>query len=146
MSKRFRAYSGLVVIVLAAVFMEAILAFQYNYAKKQLEKEVEYGTMMDLVTASLRIQGVLSDAEVAASSQLIHAERHLSNTPYLQMMLSNMVQNTEDFLIGAGIGFASSLHSKNEHWNGLYIYITYRSHMTFWLFEVSATVFSFIWL
>ncbi len=102
---RMRKHSGLIIIVLAALLLEAIAAFQYHYAHGLLELELERGAFKELGSSALRIQVILSKAEVAVSTQVWHARRHLSDSEYMRHLVENMVRNEHDNIIGAEIAF-----------------------------------------
>ena len=110
-----------VIIVLAAIFMEAILAFQYNYARAQLEEELERSTLMDLITSALRIQEVLSKAEVAVSNELVHAEKQIDDPQYMQTVLHSLVQNDKDNIDGAFLAFKPDFYPQEGHWFEPYV-------------------------
>ena len=112
----WKEWSGMVVIIVAAVFMELILGFQYNYARRQLERELERSTMTDLLTSSLRIQEVLSMAEVAVRNEVVHAEAHLNDPEYLNTIISSMVSNDKDNLDGAFFCFEPNYYPKKGYW------------------------------
>ena len=120
MWNRWKQWTGLAVIVMAAVFMEAILAFQYNYARNELEKELESSAMMNLTASSLRIQEVLSNAESVLSSQILHAERHVRDSRYMRMLIREIVQYDEDNLIGAVVAFRPYYYPEYGYWCELY--------------------------
>ena len=120
MDKRKKRWTGLVVIIIAAVFMEALLGFQYNYSRAQLEGELERSSLMDLITSSLRIQEVLSTAEMAICSQVEHAEQHLHDPKYLQNLICSLVDNDDDDLIGAAIAFIPHYYPQYGYWCELY--------------------------
>jgi len=105
LSNWLRRRAVLIVMVLAAVLLETIAAFQYNYMRGLLEEELEKSALRDLMTSALRIQEILSKAEVGVSSQVWHAERHLDDPDYMEKLLFNMVKDESDDLIGAGIAF-----------------------------------------
>lgn len=94
----------LIVIILAAILLEVISAFQYHYTRGLLEEALEKNALRDLMTAALRIQEILSRAEVATSSQLWHAESHLDDPDYMERLVTTMVKDENDNIVGAGVG------------------------------------------
>ena len=120
MEKGSKKWTGLAVIIIAAIFMEALLGIQYNYSRAQLEDELERSSLMDLITSSLRIQRVLSTAEVAICSQVPHAEQHLHDPAYLQNLICSLVDNDEDDLIGAAVAFTPHYFPQYGYWCELY--------------------------
>ena len=105
LSNWLRRRAVLIVMVLAAVLLETIAAFQYNYMRGLLEEELEKSALRDLMTSALRIQEILSKAEVGVSSQVWHAERHLDDPDYMERLVAAMVKDENDNIVGAGIGF-----------------------------------------
>ena len=103
-------------IVVAAIFMEAILAFQYEYARKQLEVELEHSSLMDLTTSSLHVQEVLSKAEVAVSNHVVHAEQNLDNPAYLTNIITSLLENDYESLTGAFMCFKPNFYPSKGYW------------------------------
>ena len=95
----------LIVIILAAVLLQVIAAIQYQYTRGLLEEELEKSALRDLMNSALRIQEIISKAEMGVSSQVWHVERHLDEPDYMDRLLINMVRDEFDNLIGAGIAF-----------------------------------------
>ena len=95
----------LIVIILAAVLLQVIAAFQYHHTRGLLEEELEKSALRDLMNSALRIQEIISKAEMGVSSQVWHVERHLDDPDYMDRLLINMVKDASDNLIGAGIAF-----------------------------------------
>lgn len=105
LSNWFRKRTVLIVIILAAVLLEVISAVQYRYTRGLLEEELEKSAFRDLMTSALRIQEVMSKAEVAVRGQLWHVEKHLDDPDYMGELVTNMVKDDNDNIIGAGLGF-----------------------------------------
>lgn len=100
-----RKRTVLIIIVMAALLLQVISAVQYRYTRGLLERELEKSALVDLIASALRIQEILSKAEVATSSQLWHVESHLQDPDYMVRLAANMVKNEHDNIIGAGVGF-----------------------------------------
>ena len=113
---RRRRWPGLVIIIVAAILLEALSALQYHYTRSLLQKELERTALTDLVTSALRIQEVLSKAEVAVDNELMHAERNLDNPEYMYTIISNLVANDADNLIGAFVCFKPNYYPKKGYW------------------------------
>ena len=113
--------TGIVVIFIAAIFLELLIGIQYRNARALLEKELEHSTIMDLSNSSLRIREVLSKAEVAVHNEVIHAEKHLDDPKYLETILYSMVQNDEDNLDGAFMAFVPHFFPSKGYWYEPYV-------------------------
>ncbi len=98
-------WTGLIVVVLAAILLEAILAFQYEYSHDVLEKEIEKIRLIDMIASALLIDKELTCAEVLVHSQLWHTENHLSDPEYMAQQVYNLVDDNNDNIIGAAIAF-----------------------------------------
>ena len=116
----WKHWLALVVILLAAVFMEAIMGFQYRFARQQLEAELERSTLMDLNTSALYIQEVLSNAEVAVRNEVVHAERQIHDRSYLNEIIRTMVANDRKNLDGAFLCFEPNFYPDKGQWYELY--------------------------
>lgn len=101
---------GLTVIIFTAVLLEAISAIQYEYTRNMLEEEMEQQVLTELIASALRIQRVLSNSEIAAINQVWHVERHLDNSDEISTIVHNLVKDTSDEIIGAGIGFMPNFY------------------------------------
>ena len=101
----------LIVIILAAVLLEVISAIQYHHTRGLLEEELEKSALRDLMNSALRIQEIISKAEMGVSSQVWHVERHLDDPDYMDTLLINMVKDESDNLVGAGIAFKPHYYS-----------------------------------
>ena len=95
----------LVYIVIAVLLLEVISAVRYHYTRGVLEQELEKSALIDLIASALRIQEILSKAEVTASSQMWHVKRHLADPDYMGEVISNMVKDDHDNIIGAAMAF-----------------------------------------
>jgi serine phosphatase RsbU (regulator of sigma subunit)/anti-sigma regulatory factor (Ser/Thr protein kinase) len=102
---RIGKWTGLVVVILAAILLEAILALQYKYSRDLMEKEIEKLTLTDLIASALRIDKELTCAEVLLNGQLWRAEDYLSDSKFLEQLLYNLVDDHNDNVIGAAIAF-----------------------------------------
>ncbi len=100
-TSRFRDKSGLVIIIVAAVLLVILSAVQFIYTRSLLEKELEKSAFRELISSALRIQEVLSSAEVAVSNQVWHAEEHLGDPDYMNKLVHNLVKDDSDDIIGA---------------------------------------------
>ena len=116
----WKHWLALVVILLSAVFMEAIMGFQYRFARQQLEAELERSTLMDLNTSALYIQEVLSNAEVAVRNEVVHAERQIHDRSYLNEIIRTMVANDRKNLDGAFLCFEPNFYPDKGQWYELY--------------------------
>ncbi len=95
----------LVYIIIAVLLLEVISAVRYHYTRGVLEQELEKSALIDLIASALRIQEILSKAEVTASSQMWHVKRHLADPDYMGEVISNMVKDDHDNIIGAAMAF-----------------------------------------
>lgn len=116
MTNGLKKWTGLVVIIVAAVLLEALSAIQYNFSHSQLEKALEHNALMNLTTSALRVQEVLSTAEIAVNNELLHAEESLDDPDYMYTIITNLVSNDEDNLDGAFVCFKPNYFPSKGYW------------------------------
>ena len=95
----------LVIVILAAVLLEVISLVRYQYTRELMERELEKSAFFELVTSALRIQEIMSMAEVAVCNQQWHVEANLDDPEHLNQLLYNMVKDEHDNIIGAALAF-----------------------------------------
>lgn len=100
-----RKRAVIVVIILAAMLLEAISAFQYSYTRNLLEQELEKSCFYGLTSSALRIQEVTSEAEVMVANQMWHIKRHLQEPDYMGELAANMVREGGFNILGGGVAF-----------------------------------------
>lgn len=111
-----RKRAVIVVIILAAMLLEAISAFQYSYTRDLLEKELEKSCFYGLTSAALRIQEVTSEVEVMVANQMWHVKRHLHEPDYMGELAANMVKQGGFNILGGGAAFKPNYYPSKGYY------------------------------
>ena len=111
-TSRFHDKSELVIIIVAAVMLVILSAVQFVYTRSLMEKELEKSAFRELISSALRIQEVLSSAEVSVSNQIWHAEEHLGDPDYMYKLVYNLVKDDSDDIIGSFVCFKPDFFPK----------------------------------
>ena len=112
--------TGLIVIVVATVLLEVLSCIQYGYARKQVERELVRTSYTDIMSASLCIQLEMKETETIIQQQVWLLEANLKDTAYIQQVLSHMVCEEDDNIVGAGVAYKPGFFPEQGIWYELY--------------------------
>ncbi len=115
-SGKISRQTGLVAIVLAALLLEAISGAQYYYTRDMLERQLEQQVLTQLMSSALRMDGIMRGAEASADNEVWHAERHLNDPEYMEMLVRNLVKSESDRIVGASIAFIPNFYAGKGYW------------------------------
>ena len=110
------ARSGLVIIILAAIVLEAISAFQYYYTRGMLERNLEAQMLITLQVSAQRMDGIMRETAGVSYNQLWHAQQHLDDADYMATLVRNMVMTDNDKIVGAAIAFRPNYFPDKGRW------------------------------
>ncbi|MBP5514382.1 MAG: SpoIIE family protein phosphatase [Bacteroidaceae bacterium] len=113
---KFGRQSGLVIIILAAIVLEAISAFQYYYTRGMLERKLEEQMLILLQVSAQRMDGIMRETASATYNQLWHAQQHLDDADYMETLVRNMVMIDDDKIVGAGVAFRPYYFADKGRW------------------------------
>ena len=111
---------GLIVIVVATVLLEVLSYIEFNYARKQVERELVRTSYTDIMEASLRIQLEMKETETVIQQQVWLLEAHLNEPAYIRQILSHMVCEEDDNIVGVGVAYAPGFFPDYGRWCELY--------------------------
>lgn len=107
---------GLVIVVLAAILIEAIAALQYNNTRNMLESDLEQQVLIMLRSSAMRLDGILKSVVAQASSQIWHAQQRLGDPKYVETMAANLVKNGNHKVVGAAVAFRPDYYPQKGRW------------------------------
>jgi len=108
------------VVILAAILLEAISGFQYYYTRGMLERNLEQQILTGLTISAYRMDGIMNGAATSVYNQVWNAERHLDDPDFMETLVYNLVYNESDMIIGAAIGFRPYFYPQKGYWYELY--------------------------
>ena len=108
--------SGLVIIILAAIVLEAISAFQYYYTRGMLERNLEAQMLITLQVSAQRMDGIMRETAGVSYNQLWHAQQHLDDADYMATLVRNMVMTDNDKIVGAAVAFRPNYFPDKGRW------------------------------
>ena len=109
-------HTGLVFIILAAILLEIISAFQYYYTRGIVERNLERHVLMLLSVSAQRMDGIMRGAETIVLSQVWHAQQHLDEPEYMETLVYNLVKNEGDKIVGGAICFKPNYYADKGYW------------------------------
>jgi len=108
--------TGLAIVILAAVLLEAMAAVQYYYTRGILERSLEKQVLLMLRSAAMRLDGHLNAVADQASSQVWHAQQHIDDPGYMETMVKNLVKSGGHSVLGVGVGFIPYYYPEKGRW------------------------------
>ena len=108
--------TGLVIVILAAVLLEAIAAIQFYYTRGVVERNLEEQVLIMLRSSAMRLDGNLNSIVSQASNQLWHAQQHLDDPRYMETMVTNLVKDGYPKVEGAAIAFRADYYAEKGRW------------------------------
>lgn len=108
--------TGLVIVILAAVLLEAIAAIQYYYTRGIVERNLEEQVLIMLRSTAMRLDGNLNAIVSQASNQIWHAQKHLDDPRYMETMVKNLVKNGTPKVEGAAVAFRAGYYPEKGRW------------------------------
>ncbi len=104
--KKLHKRAGLsLLIVVAAILIEAISLLQYNYARDILNEQVEQNSLHLLITKALVIKGTLNQNEIALSHHLWDFNRNI-NTPDSLYNATERLLLSSSNVLGCAVAFS----------------------------------------
>lgn len=102
-------YSGLMIIVTAAVLLEVISAAQYYYMRNELSNELEKRAENELVTKAILIKSTLNSAEELLTNNIWNLQENMSNPDSVMSAVQRLVKLGRH-LRGASIAFVPNYY------------------------------------
>ena len=113
--KSNKSYSGVWIILVAAVVLEAISCIQYFYSRAGIRAEAEQRAQSELRRAELEINVVMVEMEAAVKMLAAEAEKHVDN-PDSIAAATRMLLQTIGNVGSAGIACKEDLFPEKGHW------------------------------
>lgn len=110
-----KSYSGLLIILVAAIVLEAISCIQYFYSRAGIRAEAEQRAQSELRRAELEINVVMVEMEAAAKMLAAEAEQHIDNPDSIAaatLMLLQTIKNVSS----AGVACKANLFPEKGRW------------------------------
>lgn len=110
-----KSYSGLLIILVAAIVLEAISCIQYFYSRAGIRAEAEQRAQSELRRAELEINVVMVEMEAAAKMLAAEAEQHIDN-PDSIAAATRMLLQTIGNVSSAGVACKPDLFPEKGRW------------------------------
>lgn len=110
-----KSYSGLWIILVAAIVLETISCIQYFYSRAGIRAEAEQRAQSELRRAELEINVVMVEMEAAAKMLAAEAEQHIDN-PDSIAAATRMLLQTIGNVSSAGVACKEDLFPEKGHW------------------------------
>lgn len=110
-----KSYSGLWIILVAAIVLETISCIQYFYSRAGIRAEAEQRAQSELRRAELEINVVMVEIEAAAKMLAAEAEQHMDN-PDSIAAATRMLLQTIGNVSSAGVACKEDLFPEKGHW------------------------------
>lgn len=108
--------TGLAIVILAAVLLEAIAAIQFYYTRSALERNLEEQVLIMLRSSAMRLDGNLNAIVSQASNQIWHAQQRLDDPQYMETMVKNLVKSGSGRVKGVAVAFRPYYYPQKGHW------------------------------
>lgn len=108
--------SGLVIVILAAVLLEAIAAIQYYYTRGLVERNLEQQVLIMLRASAMRMDGILNATVGQSLNQVWHAQQHLDDPDYIETLVRNLVKDQGSKVVGAAVAFSPYYYPQKGRW------------------------------
>lgn len=110
-----RSYTGIWIILVAAIVLEAITCIQYVYSRKTIREEAEQRAKSELRRAELEINVVTAQMESAVKVLAMLAERYV-DIPDSMFAATRALVGCLDNVNSAGIAFQPDYFPQYGHW------------------------------
>ena len=110
-----KSYSGLLIILVAAIVLETISCIQYFYSRAGIRAEAEQRAQSELRRAELEINVVMVEMEAAAKMLAAEAEQHIDN-PDSIAAATRMLLQTIGNVSSAGVACKPDLFPEKGRW------------------------------
>lgn len=110
-----KSYSGLLIILVAAIVLEAISCIQYFYSRAGIRAEAEQRAQSELRRAELEINVVMVEMEAAAKMLAAEAEQHIDNSDSIAAA-TRMLLQTIGNVSSAGVACKPDLFPEKGRW------------------------------
>ena len=110
-----KSFSGLWIILVAAIVLETISCIQYFYSRAGIRAEAEQRAKSELRRAELEINVVMVEMEAAAKMLAAEAEQHIDN-PDSIAAATRMLLQTIGNVGSAGIACEADLFPEKGRW------------------------------
>lgn len=110
-----KSYSGLLIILVAAIVLEVISCIQYFYSRAGIRAEAEQRAQSELRRAELEINVVMVEMEAAAKMLAAEAEQHIDN-PDSIAAATRMLLQTIGNVSSAGVACKPDLFPEKGRW------------------------------
>ena len=110
-----KSFSGLWIILVAAIVLETISCIQYFYSRAGIRAEAEQRAKSELRRAELEINVVMVEMEAAAKMLAAEAEQHI-NDPDSIAAATRMLLQTIGNVSSAGIACKADYFPEKGHW------------------------------
>lgn len=110
-----KSFSGLWIILVAAIVLETISCIQYFYSRAGIRAEAEQRAKSELRRAELEINVVMVEMEAAAKMLAAEAEQHIDN-PDSIAAATRMLLQTIGNVSSAGIACKEDFFPEKGHW------------------------------
>lgn len=107
--------SGLWIIIIAAIILEATACIQYFYNRASLRNEAEHRAIAELRRAELEIDVVCKQVEMSVKTMALLAERNLQYPDSMFSITCLMVERTPD-MVGAAIALKENYYPQYGKW------------------------------
>ena len=116
LSSKMGRRTGLIIVILAAILLEGISAFQYYYTRDMLERKLELLVLIQLNTSTQRLDGIMEMTEMSANNLAWHAEQHLDDPEYMDTLVYNLVKSNGNYIVGAAVLFRPNYYPGKGYW------------------------------
>jgi len=99
-----RSYTGLTVIIVAAILLQGISAIQYYYTRSLLADELEKRAESEITTKAIIVKNALNMAENSLSGHIWYMKRNIAY-PDSMYDIAERVLRSHPNLLGCGIAF-----------------------------------------
>ena len=107
--------NGILLIVVAALMLEAISMIQYRYAREEIAIDLHLRAQSELMAKSLSIQNILSQVESAVDNHVWDAERLLPWPDSAYTVVKRLVEQNPE-IIGSSLSFEPNYYPQKGYW------------------------------
>jgi len=112
--------SGLSLLIIAAVLIEATALVQYWFASRGIREEAQHRAEAEMQITSQQIKTVLTAVEVPIGNMVWAIERHLSQPDSLYAMARRIIEQNPT-IVGCGVAFVADYYPEKGRWFEPYV-------------------------